>query len=252
MTFDAWVQSRLTAHGYAVGPIDGKIGAITRAALGAFQQARGLTITGTVTDATVSALRLPSSQGVTRPEPAAPPAPAPASAVWPRQADCMAFYGPVGTGQTLLDLPYPMRLAWALDTVVTRISLHAKVAGSAERAFDRIASEYAPGDRAAIGLDIFGGSLNVRRMRGGSAWSMHSWGVAIDFDPIRNQLRWKRDASSYVVTDDDGRKRTVQTPPARLAQPDAEAFWRAWEEEGWISLGRTRDMDHMHIQAARL
>ena len=68
---------------------------------------------------------------------------------------------------------------------------------------------------------------------GGRAMSMHSWGIAIDFDPAHNRLRWGRDR-------------------ARLAGPDYRAFLDIWEAEGWISLGRERNYDWMHIQAARL
>lgn len=96
-----------------------------------------------------------------------------------------------------------------------------------------VAGLYSAQERKTIGLDLFGGSLNVRKMRGGSAYSMHSWGIAIDFDPERNQLKWGKDR-------------------ARLAQPDAVPFWLEWEREGWLSLGRARDFDHMHVQAARL
>jgi len=234
MTFEAWVQSRLTAHGYPCGMIDGNIGPITRAALRAFQAARGLPQTGVGDAGTVAALRAPSSllpAGETRPEGMATDTPV--IPAWPTQANVRAFYGEVGTSQGKLDLPFPMRLAWAKDQIVTRITLHAKVIESAGRAFEAIASAYGPVKRAELGLDLFGGSLNVRRMRGGSAWSMHAWGIAIDFDPERNQLNWGRGK-------------------ARLAQPDADAFWAAWEREGWVSLGRARNFDWMHVQAARL
>ena len=253
MTFEAWVQSRLTAHGYPCGLIDGNIGPVTRAALRAFQAARGLPQTSMADAATVAALRAPASllpAGETRPEGIATDAPT--IPAWPTQANVRAFYGEVGTSQGKLDLPFPMRLAWDKSVVISRITLHTKVIESAGRAFEAIASAYGPVKRAELGIDLFGGSLNVRRMRGGSAYSMHSWGIAIDFDPERNQLKWKRKASSYVVTDDEGRQRTVQTPAARLAQPDAEAFWAAWKREGWVGLGEERDFDWMHVQAARL
>lgn len=84
-----------------------------------------------------------------------------------------------------------------------------------------------------IGGNLFGGCYNCRKMKGGSSWSMHSWAIAIDFDPGRNQLKW-----SHLQ--------------ARLAKPDAVRFWELWEAEGWLSLGRARDFDWMHIQAARL
>ncbi|KZM49053.1 M15 family metallopeptidase, partial [Labrenzia sp. OB1] len=116
---------------------------------------------------------------------------------------------------------------------VRTITLHSKVAASAERAFHKIRGLYSDRQIKDLGLDLFGGSLNVRRMRGGSRYSMHSWGIAIDFDPERNRLSWKR-------------------PQARLSLDDAIPFWRAWEAEGWVSLGRAANFDWMHVQAARL
>ena len=77
-----------------------------------------------------------------------------------------------------------------------------------------------------------GGCLNVRRMRGGTRWSTHSWGIAMDYDPEQNQWKWGRDR-------------------ATLALPEYDAWWRLWEEEGWTSLGRTKNFDWMHVQAAK-
>lgn len=237
MDFNQWLQSRLTAHGYACGPIDGVIGETTIAALKAFQAGLGLEPSGTADAATVAALRVSSGLMV--------PAGAPDRTVardskakashgsWPRQADCLQFYGPVGTSQVTVDIPFDMYLAWERGTRVRRMTLHKRVAASAAIVFNRIAGVYSAAERKALGIDLFGGSLNVRKMRGGSSYSMHSWGIAIDFDPERNQLNWGRDR-------------------ARLAQADAQPFWNAWEAEGWVSLGRARNFDWMHVQAARL
>lgn len=152
---------------------------------------------------------------------------------WPRQSECPAFYGKPGMNQTLLILPYPMRLAWDRQIVVGKITINKKCAESAKRALDKIASIYTGAQRQALGIDLFGGCYNNRPMRGGSQLSMHAFACAIDFDPERNQLKWGKDQ-------------------ARLAQDDAIPFWKAWEEEGWVSLGRTRNFDWMHVQAARL
>lgn len=237
MNFEQWLQSRLTAHGYPVGPIDGVLGPATTAALKAFQKGRGLEVTGKADGSTVAMLRNPSSAVLPEKLAGVPPrdveAPEGTKTQWPRQRDCMAFYGAVGTSQTQIDIPYDMVLAWDRSAHVRKMTLHTKVAASAKRVLEKVAEIYTPQDRAGLGLDVFGGSLNVRRMRGGSAYSMHSWGIAIDFDPERNQLNWK-------------------APKARLSHPDAVPFWQAWEAEGWLSLGRARDFDHMHIQAARL
>lgn len=232
MTFAAWLQSRLTAHGFPVGPIDGDIGDVTIAAIKAFQARERLPVTGTSDPATVAAMRK-SASTIAVPLDRQGTADTAVRTVWPRQSAVPAYFGPVGLNQAFVTLPYPMRLAWDKSTTIKRISLHEKAADSAARCFDRIADAYDDATRRNLGLDLFGGSLNVRRMRGGTAYSMHSWGIAIDFDPIRNQLSWGADR-------------------ARLAKPDAAEFWSIWEAEGWVSLGRERNYDWMHIQAARL
>jgi peptidoglycan hydrolase-like protein with peptidoglycan-binding domain len=243
-TFEQWLQSRLTAHGYPVGAIDGVIGPATIGAIRAFQAANavnGVVVNGRPDGPTVMALRMQSSY--VKPdirlaildrqnsEPIMPSASSPP--VWPLQKDCTSFYGPVGTSQTQIEIPFDMFLAWDKSVRVKKITVHSKVAESATRVFQRIGGTYSTHEKGDLGIDIFGGSLNVRRMRGGTAYSMHSWGIAIDFDPERNQLHWG-------------------AANARLAKPDAFEFWRAWEQEGWVSLGRSRDYDWMHVQAARL
>jgi hypothetical protein len=146
----------------------------------------------------------------------------------------MRYYGDVGTNQTTLKLPWNMVLAWDTKKVISSFSVHEKVHDSMLRCFQRIGDAYPdPGVRRKLGIDLWGGCLNVRQMRGGSSWSMHSWGIAIDFDPDRNQMYWGKDK-------------------ARLAKEDCETFWRIWEEEGAVSLGRARNFDWMHVQFSRL
>lgn len=244
MPFNNWLQDRLTAHGFPVGEIDGIIGTQTVKALKAFESKHGLEPNGTADEFVVKILRDgPTStiadvidRNVAEKENPQKGGEViiPRKTNWPRQSGVEQFYGKVGTNQTSLVLPYPMVLAWDRDATVRKITLHKKVAESAGRALERIGSIYGTTtQRRLLGFDLFGGSLNVRRMRGGTAWSMHSWGIAIDFDPERNQLKWGRDK-------------------ARLAKPDCEKFWQCWEDEGWLSLGRARNFDWMHVQAALL
>lgn len=239
-TFELWLQSRLTAHKFPVGAIDGKIGPTTIKAIRAFQASHGMEPTGRADGQTVALLKAPSSTTLPEVRRELPnrdldetPVQSLVPSLWPRQDDCMAFYGPVGQNQTQIDVPFDFWLAWDKTTRVTRISVHEKVAASAQHCFERIPQIYTATERHDLGLDLFGGSLNVRRMRGGSKYSMHSWGIAIDFDPERNQLHWHK-------------------PQARLSHPDAVPFWMIWESQGWVSLGRARGLDWMHIQAARL
>lgn len=225
------IQKALSDAGFYKGAIDGVIGWRHKAAVKAFQVANGLAADGIVGPITLSALfpeKIDRDEGAPIQPPdddGGPP--------WPKQKDAMKFYGAVGMHQTKLVLPFPMKLAWDLDVSIHSFSIHEKVHNSASRCFDKIAAAYTAMERAEIGLDLFGGCLNVRRMRGGTSYSMHSWGIAIDFDPERNRLTWGKDK-------------------ARLAKPDCEEFWRIWEDEGWVSLGRARGFDFMHAQAARL
>ncbi|MDO3376933.1 M15 family peptidase [Geoalkalibacter halelectricus] len=154
---------------------------------------------------------------------------------WPKQreADLMEFFGPTGGNQVRLSLPYPHRLAWDLRTSVNAISCNAKVHDSLARVLHKVRDHYGLDGIRELHLDRWGGCLNVRKMRGGSQWSMHSWGIALDYDPERNQLRWGRDRAVF-------------------ARPEYDAWWRFWEEEGWTSLGRSKNYDWMHIQATKL
>jgi hypothetical protein len=58
------VQSKLANLGYYHGAIDGKLGDESEAALARYQQDQALSVTGTVTPATLQALGLPYSGGL--------------------------------------------------------------------------------------------------------------------------------------------------------------------------------------------
>jgi hypothetical protein len=154
---------------------------------------------------------------------------------WPSQneAQLVDFYGKAGTNQVSLALPYPHRIAWDLKTTINSFQCNARVHDSAARVLQRVFDYYGMERIRELRLDRWGGCLNVRRMRGGSQWSMHSWGISIDYDPEDNQLKWGRDRALF-------------------ARPDYDDWWRFWEEEGWTSLGRTRNYDWMHVQATKL
>ena len=153
---------------------------------------------------------------------------------WPLhdEASLNRYYGKVGTNQVSLSLPYPHRYSWDLKRTLRSFQCNAKVADSLQRVLQRVFDHYGMERIRELRLDRWGGCLNVRRMRGGTKWSMHSWGIAIDYDPDRNSLHCGRDRAS-------------------LAQPPYDPWWRFWEEEGWTSLGRTRNYDWMHVQATR-
>jgi len=154
---------------------------------------------------------------------------------WPEQQEesLRGYYGETGSNQIRLQLPYPHRLAWDLRQSVHSFSCHARVHDSALRVLTRVLAHYGLEQIRALRLDRWGGCLNVRRMRGGSGWSMHAWGIAIDYDPDCNKLPWGRAQATF-------------------ARPEYDPWWQFWEEEGWVSLGRSKNYDWMHVQAARL
>lgn len=152
---------------------------------------------------------------------------------FPKEAFLEEFYGEVGKNQVRLQLPYPHRLSWEKRTIVRSLFCHEKVKDSLNTVLTNVLNHYGMEEIRRLHLDIWGGCLNVRKKRGGTSWSTHSWGIALDYDPDNNALRWGRDKATF-------------------AGPEYDKWWQFWEEEGWVSLGRTKNYDWMHVQAARL
>jgi hypothetical protein len=157
---------------------------------------------------------------------------------WPKQstADLTKFFGPAGSpactaGSVML--PFPFVIAWDTSQRITRISCHQKVVAPLTAIYAQAAAHYGEKRFRQLRLDRFGGCYNFRKMRGGSRLSTHAWGIAVDHDPERNQLKWGPDRAAF-------------------AAPDYEGFWRIVEAQGAVSLGRARGFDFMHFQFARL
>lgn len=130
---------------------------------------------------------------------------------------------------TTINLPYPMRIAWDTDTKVTRMRCHKLVADKFLAVFNDLLSTYGYERIVELGIDLFGGCFNFRKMRNGTNWSTHSWAIAIDLDPARNQL-----------------KETSKT--ARFARPEYKDMIDIFYKHGFISLGREKNFDWMHFQ----
>jgi hypothetical protein len=145
----------------------------------------------------------------------------------------MQKYGtPNETGVNYLvtiPLPYPMRLSWDKSKIITRLRCHKLVANQLSAIFKDILDFYGLEHIQRLGIDLYGGCFNFRKMRGGSDWSRHSWGVAIDLDPERNQLKQTSKSAQFAKMD---------------YKPMIDIFYK----HGFVSLGREKNYDWMHFE----
>lgn len=234
MDWVRWSDSRLFIAGQQavckrdkidVGEIDGILGPRTKWALDVYAaRQRG--------DLSVDTWRDDEDQN-NPPDPSKQP---PKSIVWPTQAEVRSgrsIFGSYGANQTKLVFPYPMKLAWDPQRVIRSTSCNIAVHDAAKRALKQVLQNYGIEKIQELRLDYFGGCLNIRRITGGSAMSMHSWGIAFDFDPERNGFR-------------------ARSPEASFSGRAYRDWFEIWESEGAVALGRARNYDWMHIQFARL
>lgn len=132
----------------------------------------------------------------------------------------------------VISLPYPMRVAWQLDMTIKKMQCHKLVAEQFTAIFKDILAHYGLAEIQRLGIDLYGGCYNFRPMRGGTSWSRHSWAIALDLDPSRNQLH-----------------ETKLT--ARFARPEYKPMIDIFYKHDFLSLGREKDYDWMHFEAAR-
>ena len=144
--------------------------------------------------------------------------------------EILAKYGKPGPSNlVIINLPYPMKIAWDPLHTVNKMQCHKLVANNFKGVFNDILAEYGIAKIQELGIDLFGGCYNFRQMRGGDEWSRHSWGIAIDLDPSRNQLKWKKNK-------------------AQFAKPEYKKMIDAFYRNGFKGLGPEKDYDWMHFE----
>lgn len=157
----------------------------------------------------------------------------PSVSPFPSQSGVTAFYGRHGAknGYTpptkAIRLPFPV---YYEGSPVKSLRPHEKCADSLLAAFEFLAKAFPKeSERKAAGILTYDGLYNPRKMRGGSAWSMHSWAIAIDFNAAKNgnTMHW----------------------PTKAVMPIEvmECFARA----GWTAAGAFWSRDAMHFQATK-
>ena len=137
-----------------------------------------------------------------------------------------------GSYLTTIQLPYPMRLAWDKKTSVTKMRVHKKAAQDFTNVFNELLKVYGLQKIQELGIDLFGGCFAFRAMRGGSDYSRHSWGIAIDLHPEANSLKTPYSKSLF-------------------SKPEYNELHRIFEKNGFINLGKTKGYDAMHWEVKR-
>jgi hypothetical protein len=211
-------QKILNDAGFEAGTVDGYAGHNTN---NAFEQWQYAKVHGKreVVDRTPAAHYLGKTSGL------------------PRQGDVAKYYGRPGDqirGRLkTIQLPFSLRIDYNLRQRTSKMTVHEKCAPSLLAAMIAVRDHYGEAKMKALGLDRYAGGYNHRKMRGGSKWSMHSYGCAIDFYAAPNGLR-------------------MRCPQALFCGPDYTAFLDIMERHGWLPAVRLWGADAMHFQQARL
>lgn len=155
----------------------------------------------------------------------------------PRQRDVAKFYGRPGKDiqrqLTSVILPFKVRIDWNLSSRTNRITVHRKCAPSLKTALIEVHKYYGEAKWRKLGLDRYAGAFNHRKMRGGSRWSMHAYGCAIDFYASKNGLR-------------------TRCPKALFCDREYKPFLDIMQAHGWLPAIRLWGADAMHFQRARM
>ena len=144
----------------------------------------------------------------------------------------IAKYGNPGDVNQLmkLQLPYPMRIAWKPETSVNAIQCHKLIGKPLHNVFLSLLAAYGLPELKRLGIDLFGGCVAVRLMRGSKTkWSRHSWGIAIDLSPEKNGLKTKK-------------------PLAQFSKPEYKEMIDIFYKNGFEGLGPEENRDWMHFQ----
>ena len=142
-----------------------------------------------------------------------------------------SVFGKAGDESVLVSVPVPENYPLKYDgKKVKSIRVHKLAADRLEAALKDIINHYGEDiEKVAPGACVYDGSYYFRKTRNSSSTSVHSWGLALDFDAGNNGLKTK-------------------APQARLSQDIYKPFWDILEHHGFLSLGRHQNSDWMHVQ----
>ena len=147
-------------------------------------------------------------------------------------AEVLSLYGTPGNSANFTQIitPFPMIIAWDKTIQVQKLTCHKKIAPNLSAVLADLLAGYGKQKLHDLGIDLFGGLYNLRKMRGSNTrWSRHSWAIAIDLDPDRNMLR-------------------EDHTTARFARPEYKPMIDIFYKNGFVGYGPEKDYDWMHFE----
>lgn len=159
------------------------------------------------------------------------------SANIPTQGEVNRVYGDpetqVPSRLVTIELPFTLTIAWGMHPKTRKVTVHRDCADQLRSALIAVRDHYGPARWEELGLHMYGGAYNKRTIRGGTAWSMHAYGCAIDIHPANNGLR-------------------TRCPQALFCKPEYTDFLDIMQRHEWLPAIRLWGADAMHFQRARL
>lgn len=146
--------------------------------------------------------------------------------------EVFALYGSPGNTVNFTQIvsPYPLIVSWDKTVSVHKLTCHKKIAAPLTNVLNDLLATYGAARLHSLGIDLYGGLYNLRKMRGSNTrWSHHSWAIAIDLDPERNLLR-------------------EDHTTARFARSEYKPMIEIFYKHGFVGLGPEKDYDWMHFE----
>ncbi len=146
--------------------------------------------------------------------------------------EVFALYGAPGNTNNFTQIvcPFQLIIAWDKTVKANKLTCHKKIAQPLSGVLNDLLTAYGPAKIHSLGIDLYGGLYNKRLMRGSTTrWSRHSWAIAIDLDPARNQLR-------------------EDHTTARFARAEYKPMIDIFYKHGFVGYGPEKDYDWMHFE----
>jgi hypothetical protein len=149
---------------------------------------------------------------------------------WPlsTQDSLREFYGDPGDEANLVAIEFPFPMYYG-GQLVTKTRCHKKVADSLLRILKNIGQRSSSSREILEPVSDYGGVFNFRKKRGGTSYSVHAWGAAIDLDADDN---------------------TFKDPWPLVADMPLEVM-EEFAKEGWTAAGAFWGYDAMHFEACQ-